>query len=212
MPNPYPAEFWGPSRDTRALVVRLGGFVNFTDNANQPGIGSVIVTDGVHTVNPAAEILFTGATVTDEGAGVAGVAISAGGGGLALSSFSFAYNTANLNAGIATGISAVTGKALIGAWLELTANWNGSTPFGDFGVGVGGGGNGVFSLLTSGSFFDMNFGTATGGGVTENQSIGPATWAASGAIQIWVSQDGSKGGTAPGGTTGAATLYVLQTT
>src|SRR5689334_22523169 len=50
------------------------------DNANTGAV--TIVSDGVHTVTSAQEIEFTsGATVTDLGGGIAGVAITAAGSG-----------------------------------------------------------------------------------------------------------------------------------
>jgi hypothetical protein len=83
VPNPYPAEFWTNSRDQRSLVIRLGGYVNFTDPANQPGGGTLTVTDGVHTVDDVGELDFiAGATVSDEGGGIAGATVTGGGGGL----------------------------------------------------------------------------------------------------------------------------------
>lgn len=212
MPNPYPAEFWGPSRDARALVVRLGGYVNFTDNANQPGIGSVVVTDGVHTVSPASEISFTGATVTDQGGGVAGVAIAGGGSGLTVQTFPFTFATASLNAGVDTGIAVTSGKALIWAAILVTTPFNGTTPLGDFGVGVTGGQTGL-NQLYNGSTCDMTTLQNTGAGIKLGTLLtGVGIWTSSGNIGLWVSRDGTKGGTASGATAGAATLYVLQTT
>lgn len=256
MPNPYPAEFWGPSRDTRALVVRLGGYVNFTDDTNQPGIGSVDVTDGSHTVSPASEIDFvsgatvtdagggvaqvaitgggtaltvtdgivtvtdtaeldftSGATITDAGAGVAQIAITGGASSLELSSFSFAYNTANLNTGIDTGIAAVTGKAVIALFATITTTFDGTNPFADIGVGVTGGGMGV-NLAAFGSNPNLSTDDWAGGGAIGNTSgwVTDFIWTSTGSIELWVSQDGTKGGTAAGGTAGAATLYILQTT
>jgi hypothetical protein len=45
------------------------------------GGGSIAVTDGATTVNPAVALAFTGATVSNLGSGVAGVSVSGGGGG-----------------------------------------------------------------------------------------------------------------------------------
>lgn len=46
-------------------------------NPSESGLG--IVTDGVHVVNPATELDFTsGATVTDLGGGIAGIAVTPG--------------------------------------------------------------------------------------------------------------------------------------
>ena len=212
MANPYPAEFWTQSRDARSLVVRLGGYLNFTDNANMPA-GAVQVTDGSHTVAAATELDFTsGATVTDLGSGVAGIAITGGGGGgTALSSFSFAYNTASLNAGVSTGITATSGKMLIVGFPLVATAWNGTTPLLDFGVGVSGGGHGIAHY--SSAPIDMSNTTPSGGGANEADAwIGIAVWNATGTIEVWVSQDGTKGGTAPGASQGSATFYVLQTT
>jgi hypothetical protein len=209
--NPYPAEFWGPSRDTRALVVRLGGFVNFTDPSNQPGGGgSLEVTDGVHTVAAATELDFTsGATVTDLGAGVAGIAIA--GGGATLSSFPFTFATASLAAGVNTGISAVAGKGLVFATLQIATSFDGTTPQVDFGVGVGAGGAGIAGLIQSVPFDATHLDTPSAGIIVAQSVTAPGVWASSGPIQMWLNQTGLKGGAASGSSVGAATLYVLQT-
>jgi len=57
-------------------------WVDVISSATGGGGGSISVTDGVTTVNPATQVNFTsGATVSDGGGGVADVAISGGGGG-----------------------------------------------------------------------------------------------------------------------------------
>jgi hypothetical protein len=75
----------------RFLQLTGAGLGSLTDDPNNDrtiadlaggGGGSLSVTDGTHTVNPATEIDFTsGATVTDGGSGIAQVAITGGGGG-----------------------------------------------------------------------------------------------------------------------------------
>jgi hypothetical protein len=210
--NPYPAEFWGPSRDSRALVVRLGGYVNFTDNSNQPGVGSVIVTDGVHTVSPASEILFVGATVADEGSGVAQVTVTGGGGGaVALSSYSFAYNTAGLAAGADTGIAAVSGKSVLAVWAIIPTPWNGTSPFADIGVGASTTGVNLAAFGSNPSLSNADW--ADGGAVGNTAGwVYPFNWTSSGNIKIWVTQNGMKNGASPGASQGQATIYILQTT
>ena len=176
-----------------------------------PG-GSIQVTDGTHTVSSATELDFTsGATVTDGGGGVAQVAIS-GGGGITLGSYAFTYNTASLNAGVNTGITAASGKVMIFAWVTITTPWNGTTPLADFGVGVSGGGSGVLGGIASNFPMTSSAATPSGGATTPTlSSFTPAVWNTSGQIQLWVSRDATKGGTSPGASQGAATFYILQT-
>lgn len=76
MGNPYPVEITDEQGEAR-----LTGLADFTDSGNQPGGGSLAVSDGETTVSPATSIVFTGATVTDGGDGEADVSIAGGGGG-----------------------------------------------------------------------------------------------------------------------------------
>ena len=99
--------------------------------------GGVAVTDGSTTVDPATEIDFTaGATVTDLGGGIAGVAVSGGGGGIA-------YDTANT-----------------GDWLEVAATDSSHNPSVLFTTA------GEFTVEDSSGFGSaINLTTHNGGGI-----------------------------------------------
>lgn len=60
------------------MTVNIGGVPYSTAISNLPftGGGDISVTDGTTTVDPATEVSFTGATVTDGGGGIANITIS----------------------------------------------------------------------------------------------------------------------------------------
>lgn len=137
-----------------------------------------------------------------------------GGGGLDVFKFDFDYTTASLNAGVDTGITVAAGDVNLFIFFSGTAVWDAVNPFLDLGVGVSPGGMGV-NGIAFGSFVNLTTVPWSGAG-----GLGPGAlsvagfeWTTSGNIEIWVSQDALKNGTAPsGGTQGASTIYIANTT
>lgn len=135
--------------------------------------------------------------------------------------FAIAFDTASLNAGVAIGYTPAIGD-LFQIIVVVSTAFDGTTPLLD--VGFTGDTNGFFYEASGAktamsvasplslTAFDVS-GSVTLDGTTPVVST-PA-WAkatAADALLVWVSQDGTKGGTAIGGTTGAASLYVLAAT
>jgi hypothetical protein len=94
------------------------------------GSGSISVTDGTTTVNPATSLTLTGATVTDAGGGEADVAISSspGGGITLLGPFAVAYTDAGINTNTEGGVGKVlaaipAGTIVLRAWMATTTDW-----------------------------------------------------------------------------------------
>lgn len=135
--------------------------------------------------------------------------------------YAVAFDTASLNAGVAIGYTPAIGDVFTVITVTTTA-FNGTTPLLD--VGFTGDTNGFYyeasgenaaldvSAILSTTAFDVA-NNSTLNATTPIASL-PA-WAyakAADALLVWVSQDGTKGGTAIGGTAGAANLYILQAT
>lgn len=137
--------------------------------------------------------------------------------------FPFAYNTASLNAGV-TAYTATIGQYLLDAWIEVDTAWDGTTPLGDFGITTGlyafsasqaldmtspdtaAVGTGLLLGGIGGSIHNVDLLVGSGGG-SFVRTIGKFTTAA--VLKVWVSQDGLKGGTAPGAAQGAAKLHLI---
>lgn len=146
-----------------------------------------------------------------------------------LRAFPFAYNTAGLAAGVTIYTPAV-GDVIYDIGIAVTTAFNGTTPLLD--VGTFNGGNvGLFGELAAGAVD----GTKVYSAVTDNAGLttpNSAMWlqAAVGShgaagtaayvstpiivttanpLLLVLSQNGQKGGTAPGGSAGAGTVYVF---
>lgn len=137
----------------------------------------------------------------------------------------FAYNTPNLNDGITLFTPAV-GDVLLDAWFVVTEAFNGTTPQADIGT-FDGATTGLFRLDGNGAYLDTAGDEPYGAGMLVVEGaylslsvigVGPfhVAWqvkfTATTPLKLVASQDGSAGGTAVGGTTGAATLYVVVAT
>ncbi len=138
--------------------------------------------------------------------------------------FSFAYNTPNLNDGVPFYTPTIN-DILLNGWIEVTTAFNGTTPFPDIGTFVdttGGLINGSFDLSAAD---DEHLGTGllTGPAAgnkssplislnSEDHRFVPLRVTAANPLKIVVSQDGLAGGTAVGGTTGAADIYIVTAT
>lgn len=134
--------------------------------------------------------------------------------------FPFAYDDANLNDGI-TCYTPTAGTWLYDAWIEVDTAWDGTTPIGNFG-------GTAYGLLFAGLTAGVNMsnpdtdGGNTGApiaGASGNTSLnalsnttGPrqiGKWTSTDPLKVWVSQDGTIGGTAPGASQGAAILHLI---
>lgn len=144
---------------------------------------------------------------------------------MTIHSLDFAYNTADLNNGLTIFTPAVD-DILLDVWVEVTTAFNGTTPKWDVGTFVGGNagilddttglaigdlvpdseGSSNAGLLNNGS--GSNYALSNVSGVTGVRGV-PARFTATNPFKIVVSQNGAKGGTAIGGSTGAATVYAL---
>ena len=131
-----------------------------------------------------------------------------------LGPFSFAFNTPGINNGVVFYTPKV-GDFLLTFFVVISAGFNGATPKGDIGTFVGGNtgiyasGNGAFSLTSAATDIANNAGVS---GVSQQVIAVGLQFSAANPLLLVVSQDGTKGGAAVGGTTGAAALYMEITT
>ena len=145
--------------------------------------------------------------------------------------FAFAYNTANINNGVAF-YTPTLNDWLIEAWIEVITGFNGTTPKADIGQFTGGAGEtGFWQALVSGYPLDSPWSTLSGsadnpswaGGSTNNydligagsfntSQVAPARFRTTRPLGVVVSQDGTTGGTAVGGSAGAAKIYIITAT
>lgn len=146
--------------------------------------------------------------------------------------FTFTYDTPNLNNGVEFYTPTV-GDILIDAWIVVDEAFDGTTPKADIGTGVGAT-VGLFRLASDGNYVYLDFADqeAGGAGLMGNGAhgysarsllasggygslyngvnpVGPYTITAANPLLLWASQDGTKGGTAVGGTTGVARLFFV---
>src|SRR5262249_9332063 len=143
-----------------------------------------------------------------------------------LTSYAFTYQTAGLAAGVTVYRPAV-GDILWDAWIATTTAFNGTTPLADISQFTGSAAPlglwGDYASALDLSLVDtINVGGGPrGGGSTGNKNRTltaasgggtrpvPGIFTTTDALKLVVSQDGTQGGTAVGGTAGAATLYLL---
>ena len=185
MGNPYPANVLRPDG-----TVSQEGFVDFTDSENQPGGG--------------------------------------GTGGL-IASLAFTYATADLNEGVAIFTPAV-GTVITDIWVAIATAFDGTTPTADVGT-FNGGDTGVFdevgvaavSLANADAAVDNNAGlTNPPSATTLSASVIASASGDIAGLLAWyltvtednplllvVSQDGTLGGDAIGGSAGAGTVYIF---
>lgn len=209
--------------------IPIGANVEEYEEALGPG-GSITVTDGSTTVDPATSLEFPSGSVTDAGGGVAQVASggSVPGAAIVRGPFDIAFDDAGLNDGIAFYTPTVD-DILLDAWIEVDTAFDGTTPKADIGTGVNST-SGLFSQ--AGTFPDLssadNDGSA-GEGVLINDSgnvplsvaaaiqssayrIVPAKFITAAPLKVWVSQNGAIGGTAIGGAAGAGRVFIVTAT
>jgi hypothetical protein len=144
--------------------------------------------------------------------------------------FSFQFDTVGLNAGIAV-YTPVAGDILLDIFVQIPVAWDGTTPLidvADAAYAAAVAGLGYFAGAAGGTtpLDASNADTVLGDLVSSPYSLAgqavktvanaatsaPKPWAAQGAISVWCSQDGAKGGTAVGGAQGTATLYIVTAT
>lgn len=174
-----------------------------------------LLTDAGGTVQKdAGSLTFTDSTVQPFAPGVLGAM-------QLLGPYTVAYNTASLAAGVAFGFTPAIGDIFTPIVVVTTA-FNGTTPLLD--IGYTGDTNGYYYAASdSNAALDVSATLATtafdvAAAVTLNSSapaVSVSSWArasAADALLVWCSQDGTKGGTAIGGTAGSADLYILHAT
>lgn len=177
-----------------------GGGARIAGVAGSPGAAAdtVLTSDG------------TGGTSWASGGG------SQPGAAIVRGPFSFAFNAAGLAAGVAVGYTPAINDVLIGAWIEADTPFDGTTPMADFGVGCNDGDPGILTQLTApGAPWDLTQQTVVIG--DQVGSLAPAPYptflavrfTAANPMQLWVTQDGTKNGDTPAGSTGAAKLYLV---
>jgi hypothetical protein len=129
--------------------------------------------------------------------------------------YALAYDTTSLNDGVAVGYTPAIGDVFQVITITTTA-FNGTTPLVDYGYTADT--TGIIFAQT-GAALDVS---ATALALTAytvetvvDSSTSYSAWSvatAADGLLVWLSQNGQKGGTAPGGSAGAAKVYVLATT
>ncbi len=177
--------------------------------------------------------LVDGEWVTTVGSGGGGGG-STPGAARVLGPFPFAFDTAGINNGHTIWTPAV-GDILLDAWISVVTAFDGSTPMGDIGTFTGGQSYGW--LASNNAAADLTYADGNSGGIDKAilaQSGAPAvdgvfqmtlagatyssgrqlpgSFISASPIQVVVSQDGTKGGTASGGTQGAGNVYLVIAT
>jgi hypothetical protein len=143
--------------------------------------------------------------------------------------FDFAFDTPDLNDGIAVYTPAV-GDVLLDLWVHIDEVFDGTTPFGDFGVDIAGDSAYLKNMWGASYLLDLAgsapYEYAGMDALHENASMSSAAFAYNAAnvgdkwsapvrfnstdpLLFVVSQDGTAGGTAVGGTSGTGTLYLV---
>lgn len=147
-------------------------------------------------------------------------------------SFPFSYDDANLENGL-TVYTPTVGEVLVDACVIVDTPFNGTTPLLDIGTGVGvtvgmfklgTGSSGVplnlpcsedagtgilIGLAEQGNAFTLSQAGADwyGGGFGAATRVALSPFTATNPLKLWVSQDGTIGGSAVGGTTGEGRLF-----
>lgn len=135
----------------------------------------------------------------------------------------FAYDTPGLEDGLEFYTPTV-GEFLIDARFVVDVAFNGTTPKADIGATS----PGIFNQATPGFYVYLHAADSLAGGSVlrglaynnlseiasygDSYSIGMSPFMNDTPLLVWASQNGLKGGTPVGGTTGAARLYILTST
>lgn len=149
------------------------------------------------------------------------------GGSVRVLKFDFAYDTPNLNTGVTVWTPAI-GDVLLDAFFSVNTAFDGTTPMADIGQFLSAGTTGVFaSLIGTGMLPPLGNADLTTEGPSPMWGLsqelagsaayaggysGVTTFRTTDPLLLVVSQDGTKGGTAIGGTAGAASLYLVVAT
>jgi hypothetical protein len=156
------------------------------------------------------DVLIVGADGTVSGGPAASV------GGVTLyGPYALAYNTASLNDGVAVGYTPAIGDVFQVITIVTTA-FNGTTPLVDY--GYTGDTTGIIYAQTAAALDVSATALALTAYTVEtvvDSSTSYSAWSvatAADGLLVWLSQNGQKGGTAPGGSAGAAKVYVLAAT
>lgn len=121
-----------------------------------------------------------------------------------LGPFPFAFNTAGIENGH-TVYTPTVGDILLDAWVEIDTAFDGTTPKGDVGQFVG-----VNTGLWGGVNSQLDLATADSTASAGTGLLGKFT--TTDPVKVVASQNGQKGGTAIGGTTGAGSVYLVVST
>ena len=156
------------------------------------------------------DVLIVGADGTLSSSPIASV-----GGVTVRGPYAVAFDTAGLNAGVATGYVPAIGDVFQVVVVTTTA-FDGTTPLLD--VGYTGDTTGIYHAQTGAALAVSAAALALTAYTVEtvvDSSTSYSAWSvatAADGLLVWLSQDGAKGGTAPGGSAGAASLYVVAAT
>lgn len=158
-----------------------------------------------------------------------GISASTPGAARVLGPFPFAFNTAAINDGVVFYTPTV-GDILLDCWVSVLIAFDGTTPLAD--IGEGGNNKGIFNNFDTGVDVSAADGVDTFSGLFYNKSgdqklsttelsadttlggfrMTPGKFVSATPWKVWVSQNGQIGGTAVGGTTGSAVVYLVVAT
>jgi hypothetical protein len=180
------------------------------DALNILNAGGIEVLGGATLVDPGATpgdvltIQSDGSVAAESGGG------SVPGANILRGPFAINYNTADLAAGI-DFYTPTPGDVLVSAAVITNTAFDGTTPTLDIGCDVSNGDVGV--LDKAGGPTDLSSAPLVAG----NQNVAVwyplnAVFADDSPLQVWASQDGTKDGTAIGGTEGVASLWITTAT
>lgn len=227
MPSPYPASF-----DDELGIGRLEGDLSFTDPANLPGADATAIDGVTVTGVPGVGDLITATAATTATWQAPAAPPPALGSPVVRGPFTILFNDAGLNAGI-TFYTPTVGDLLLDVAVFIDTVFDGTTPKGDIGSGVGTNA-GLFAVSGFGLIRgDMAKIAPAGAGLSVSADPGgtwavgsaaatfstgtglapvPAIFTAADPLLLWMTQDGTQGGAAIGGTAGAARLYIVTAT
>jgi hypothetical protein len=185
----------------------MGDTIDLLDETGAP------VRESRQLSDPAAaagDVLIVGADKT-----LSAAPIATTGGVTLYGPYALAYNTASLNDGVAVGYTPAIGDVFQVITIVTTA-FNGTTPLVDY--GYTGDTTGIIYAQTAAALDVSATALALTAYTVEtvvDSSTSYSAWSvatAADGLLVWLSQNGQKGGTAPGGSAGAAKVYVLAAT
>lgn len=183
---------------------------------------SALTAAGALTGSEAVPVVQGGATKRTTLAAVAALAAAPAGVPI-VHALPFAFNTLHLSDGTGAALYTPTvGDLLLDAWVNISTNWDGTTPNGDVGDPLNNSA-GLFTL--TGAVLDMtasdqqpvfgsghNLSASQRTAIINTTRLVPAKFVNADPVCVWVTQDGTSGGADPASTQGAATLYLVTAT